>query len=463
MELNITPGPLADAIVSALLNSLRRGLFVADASVWAELATQRDPLLSRFVLRLSRDGYKLVRSPFLDNTVVHIVTDTRLASEIFEHSFSPLGFGAGLLKWSMFRTFAPEYVSASNGWLWLKRRKFHEAMFGWTPDGGGCPVPDALRWMPSAPSASFFTDGAFGVIRRCFSRYIAQHRANLPRCSADFAQMRRLASLTVFGVDRADLLVQVLRRCQSVRALIGYETVPLGLQREYWQFVDNAVRRPLPDTLVEAAEGPAFAHNVGQDEVANQVVVWFFQLCNVWCVLLPIALAILAIDTRTRALLDAEWRLDSAFSVSSEDSLLNAVVLEVMRLYTPVFFLERRVTRPVTLSGFTFQPGQQLFLPLSAYLRDPRCFPRPNRFEPQRWLDDPDSRSSSSSRTRCCPTVFGLGAQACPARRVALYTMRYAVHALLTRHNYRLKTVPFPKFDLNDMPALLNFQHISFH
>jgi cytochrome P450 len=59
-------------------------------------------------------------------------------------------------------------------------------------------------------------------------------------------------------------------------------------------------------------------------------------------------------------------------------------VEEIVRLASPVTFMRRTVTEPVTLSGHDFEEGERVVMFYGAANRDPRVFDEPERFDVRR-------------------------------------------------------------------------------
>src|SRR5690606_18774366 len=59
-------------------------------------------------------------------------------------------------------------------------------------------------------------------------------------------------------------------------------------------------------------------------------------------------------------------------------------VEEIVRLASPVTFMRRTVTEPVTLSGHDFEEGERVVMFYGAANRDPRVFEDPERFDVRR-------------------------------------------------------------------------------
>jgi cytochrome P450 len=63
-----------------------------------------------------------------------------------------------------------------------------------------------------------------------------------------------------------------------------------------------------------------------------------------------------------------------------------ACIAETMRLYPPAWILEREVTEPLVLDGFTIPVGAVVLASQYALHRDPRWWRDPETFDPTRWL-----------------------------------------------------------------------------
>jgi cytochrome P450 len=67
---------------------------------------------------------------------------------------------------------------------------------------------------------------------------------------------------------------------------------------------------------------------------------------------------------------------------------IDAFVRETLRLYPPVYAFGREVVTPFTLGGYTLTRGSIVLFSPFARQRNPTVFPQPERFLPQRWLDE---------------------------------------------------------------------------
>ena len=63
------------------------------------------------------------------------------------------------------------------------------------------------------------------------------------------------------------------------------------------------------------------------------------------------------------------------------------VLLEALRLYPPGWMLARRVVEEIPLGGYVVPVGGLVLMPPYLIHRDPRFWPEPERFDPDRWAE----------------------------------------------------------------------------
>lgn len=96
-------------------------------------------------------------------------------------------------------------------------------------------------------------------------------------------------------------------------------------------------------------------------------------------------------------------------------TLVDHAFKESLRLYPPVYFLSREAAEPVQIAGFHLRPKSQVFLNPYLTQRDPRWFPEPERFDPQRFTPEREH-----DRPACAWFPFGAGQRACVGRSLAM-------------------------------------------
>jgi cytochrome P450 len=111
------------------------------------------------------------------------------------------------------------------------------------------------------------------------------------------------------------------------------------------------------------------------------------------------------------------------------------ILAEALRLYPPAWAIGRMATGPFELGGFEI-PAKSICI-LSPYLvqRDPRWFPDPENFDPERWT--PEARDS---RPKFSYFPFGGGARVCIGERFAW--MEGVIVMAAIAQKWRLRLVP---------------------
>ena len=84
------------------------------------------------------------------------------------------------------------------------------------------------------------------------------------------------------------------------------------------------------------------------------------------------------------------------------------IAKESMRLYPPAYGLGREAVEDCEIGGFRIQRGSQLFMFQWVTQRDPRFFPDPEQFKPERWTEE-----FTNSLPKYAYFPFGGGPRAC--------------------------------------------------
>ena len=113
-----------------------------------------------------------------------------------------------------------------------------------------------------------------------------------------------------------------------------------------------------------------------------------------------------------------------------------AVVKEALRLYPPVWSIGRQAVAHTALDGRPVPLGTDVWICVYRTHRDARWYAQPDRFVPDRWLDDPPPKPFTY-------LPFGMGPRVCIGQHFAMSETVLALAALFSR--FRLKqTKPHP-------------------
>jgi cytochrome P450 len=117
-----------------------------------------------------------------------------------------------------------------------------------------------------------------------------------------------------------------------------------------------------------------------------------------------------------------------------------AVVMETLRLYPPAWSLGREAAAPLQVQGYEVRTGDQMFLNVWSLHRDPRFFPEPERFLPERWLD-----GLAKKLPRFAYAPFGGGPRQCIGNAFAMMEATLLLATIARR--FRLELLPGQNLD----------------
>ncbi|KAF8768477.1 Cytochrome P450 3A13 like protein [Argiope bruennichi] len=122
---------------------------------------------------------------------------------------------------------------------------------------------------------------------------------------------------------------------------------------------------------------------------------------------------------------------------------LDNIISETLRLYPPAIRSERMAFEDYELgdTGITIPKGTIVTIPIYAMHRDPDVFPDPDKFDPDRWVEE--------ERTKRDPFAylpFGAGPRNCVAMRFALIELKVCL--AYTVLNFKINTCPQTKVPL---------------
>jgi cytochrome P450 len=113
------------------------------------------------------------------------------------------------------------------------------------------------------------------------------------------------------------------------------------------------------------------------------------------------------------------------------------VLKETLRLYPAVWGIGRRAIAECELGGYRVPAGSNIFILQWRTQRDARFFPDPERFDPERWREDP-IRSGKIPRFAYFP--FGGGPRVCVGASFAM--MEAMLLFAMIQQKYHLELVP---------------------
>ncbi|WP_306338452.1 cytochrome P450 [Streptomyces sp. KL118A] len=279
------------------------------------------------------------------------------------------------------------------------------------------------------------------------------------------ALLMRVAARTLFstGVDMET--IEEARQClRTVSQGIYKRTVaPLGLmeklptpenRRYEWS---NTRLREIVDTMISErrrsdedhgdllstllrAEHPESGKRLTDEEVLDQVVTFLVAGSETTASTLAFVFHLLGAHPEIEQRVHAE--IDAAVGDRSPvfDDLPNleytrAVITEALRLYPPSWMSMRVASADTELGGHPIPSGAMVVYSAWAMHHNPELFPEPEKFAPERWLDE---RAKDVPRGALLP--FGAGSHKCIGDVLALTETALIVATIAGR--WRLRPVP---------------------
>lgn len=179
-------------------------------------------------------------------------------------------------------------------------------------------------------------------------------------------------------------------------------------------------REDLLDMLLRARD--ANGHPMSDAQLRDEVMTLFLAGHETTALVLSWACYLIAENPHVDRKLAEELRTVLGARVPTPDDLprlryTEMVLKEVMRLYPAVWGIGRRALAECELGGFRIPAGSNIFILQWRTQRDARFFPDPERFDPERWREDP-VRSGKIPRFAYFP--FGGGPRVCVGASFAM-------------------------------------------
>ncbi len=133
----------------------------------------------------------------------------------------------------------------------------------------------------------------------------------------------------------------------------------------------------------------------------------------------------------------AQHKGEVTFEAINEMKLLEQCVDETLRMYPPVFNIIRECTKDWKLPGtnILIEKGVSVVVPAFALQRDPKYYPNPEQFQPERFNAENSSGKSFVDRPYL---PFGEGPRVCIGQRLGKMQVKVGVVLLLQNYKFNL-------------------------
>ncbi|MDX2053210.1 MAG: cytochrome P450 [Polyangiaceae bacterium] len=138
---------------------------------------------------------------------------------------------------------------------------------------------------------------------------------------------------------------------------------------------------------------------------------------------------------------DLQSMIRSELAASGASETLDRSLKETLRLYPAVHMIARMAVRDVMLGRHLVRKGDELLVPLWVFHRDPKVFPDPEAFCPERW----GVSGGLNSRARAY-LPFSTGPRVCTGQSLAQEELKVVVAAVLRK--FQLEAVEPRKIEV---------------
>lgn len=114
------------------------------------------------------------------------------------------------------------------------------------------------------------------------------------------------------------------------------------------------------------------------------------------------------------------------------------VIEESLRLYPPAWTIGRQSVEADVVGGYTIPAKANLIIPLYVIHRDPRWWPDPERFNPERFTPEPTPHGQSADRHKFAYLPFGGGPRLCIGSNFAMLEAQLVLATVAQRYRLRL-------------------------
>jgi cytochrome P450 family 135 len=268
-------------------------------------------------------------------------------------------------------------------------------------------VPYKLRPRMQAITLEIILETVFGVHR-------GERLETLRQALRDFLDLGTnplmLAPVLAVGPDRVRSVPAFRRRIQRVDELIAREIAERRAATDLEER-DDILSMLL---LAEHEDGSPMSDAEVRDELLTLLVAGHETTATAlsW-----------AIERLVRHPEKLERLRDE--TLAGEDAYLTATIQETLRLRPVIVLVIRRLTEPVELGGYELPAGVSVTPSIHLVHRHPRIYPEPNRFLPERFLDEPPGTYTW--------IPFGGGIRRCLGASFAQFEMQVVLRELLAR------------------------------
>ncbi|XP_053996824.1 cytochrome P450 9e2-like [Hylaeus anthracinus] len=209
---------------------------------------------------------------------------------------------------------------------------------------------------------------------------------------------------------------------------------------------NNIVRPDMIQLMMETRGKLGPGKELTIDDMTAQAFVFFFGGFESTSTLMCFAAYEVGVNPEIQKKLQKEidevlenCKGEPTYDAINDMKYLDAIIYEALRMYPVIVAADRVCTKafelPPALPGlkpYVIQEGEYIWIPIYGVHYDPEHFEEPNKFNPERFLDDPKKIVNSGTFLG-----FGIGPRMCIGNRFALLETKVLLFNIFARCNLK--------------------------
>jgi len=264
--------------------------------------------------------------------------------------------------------------------------------------------------------------------------------------SASQRAILSLLSLLPFGNKLAEIFPSLLIRDMKDLLDISKQIVAAKTSAT----ISSTSRKDFLDLMLKAASDESLSESkrMSEAEVVAQSMIFLFAGYETSSNTLGFVCYHLAtnpdVQGKLQKEIDSVWNDESqmpSYETVNELPYLDMVISETLRLYPPGLIAIRQCTEDCMLKDLKVPKGMSVTIPMYCIHRDPRIWPNPEKFDPERFTPE-----AKQSRDPYAYMPFGHGPRNCIGMRFAQMEMKLVLARILKKYSF--ETAPDTKIPL---------------